>query len=78
MNTNDFHHQLIKKYGAHYTREDVLLALDGFKPLPLFDMVCESGLHFMMKNIREYVAGWMMAEQKKRTPEIATSQGSSL
>ena len=69
MNTTEFYVKLIKDYGPHYTKVEVLLALDSFKPLPLFDMVCESDLLSMMKYIREYVACWMMDVQKKEKPE---------
>jgi hypothetical protein len=68
MNTEELKVNLKKDYGIHYSKAEVLEALDVFfkdHPYLLFDLICEAGQNPMIADMKEYVACYMMEEQKK-------------
>ena len=75
MNTEELKVNLKKDYGIHYSKAEVLEAMESFfkdKPYLLFDMIVEAGLKPMIAIMKECVACHMMEEQKKELQ----SQGS--
>lgn len=73
MNTEELKVNLKNDYGIHYSKAEVLEAIDVFfknNPFSLFDMICEAGLNSMIADMMEYVACFMMEEQKKELESL--------